>query len=152
MTPRKRQKGQAVIELTVSIIMFVLMIALTFSISTYLYVQHAIISAAREGARQAALNTDIGDTSTQSAGQQTVEDYVVSNVQSLTGLTMETQNVTVTPPASNGQVGDRTVTVQINYTMQNPLPVAAFLQALGASGEGLDTIPVASTATMRYEE
>jgi len=152
-TPRRScRKGQSIIELTASLIMFVVMIALIFSISAYLYVQHAMVSAAREGARTASLNTDIGDADTQAEGVETVEDYVVTAVQNLTGLVIEEESVTVTPPDPAAAQGNRTVTVQINYAMENPMPVAALLQALGASGEGLDVIPVVSTATMRYEE
>lgn len=149
---RRRRKGQSMIELTASLIMFVIMIALIFSISAYLYMQHAMVSAAREGARTASLNTDIGDSDTQADGVNDVEDYVVTAVNNLTGITIEPENVTVTPPDPGAAQGERTVTVQINYSMENPLPIAAFLQAFGASGEGLDIIPVVASATMRYEE
>lgn len=149
---RKREKGQSVIELTASIIMFVIMMGLVFSISAYLYVQHAMVSAAREGARNASLNTEIGDEDTTQEGVDAVEAYVVEAVQSMTGLDMENENVTVTPPDAGEAVGERMVTVQINYNMENPLPIAGFLQAFGASGEGLDAFPITAVATMRYEE
>lgn len=151
---RKYKKGQGVLELTATIIMFVAMIALIFSTSSYLYLQHAMVSVAREGARTASLNPDLGsaDAGEVNAAEDEVVEYVQNSATSLTGQALDEDDITVMAPDQGLPADDQTVTVQINYQMENPIPVAGFLQAFGASGEGLDTIPVFATATMRFEQ
>ncbi len=151
-------KGQAVIETIASIIIFVIMLALIISISVYLYVQHAMISAARESCRMASLNSGYADEATQATAITETEEYVLAAIESLTGQTPSADpdsgniEITVSPPDLSLAAGDKTITVTIDYQMENPIPIDEFLSALGADGDAFGTIPVHATATMRYEE
>ena len=153
---RKAQSGQVVVESIVSIILFVIMLSLIMSISVYLYFQQALVTTAREGARQAALNSDLGSVGTQSAGMIYVSNYVQNEFKQLTGQTYSAAmaTITVTPPSAsvNQTIGYRTVTVSINWKMKNPIGIANLLKAMKVDGSAFDTIPCFATATMRYEE
>jgi len=148
----KSQKGQGVIEIIGSLIVFTIMLSLMMSVSVYLYIQHAMVSVAREGARSASLNTKIGDTATTNAGITETRTYVKNSAQAIAGSTLTDGEITVTPPSAGGTLGQRTVTVTINHSMTNPVNIAGMLDALGADGEAFRNIPVSATATMRYEE
>ena len=147
---RRRPQGQGIIEMIFGMIMFVSMIALTCTVCMFLYLQHAIVSASREGARVASVNTDYsaGNTATaNTAVTTTVQQFM----QQTTGQTLATNQVVITPPA--GVIGQRNVTVRVNYTLVNPLPIAGFLGGLGATGtSALTNIPLVAASTMRYEE
>jgi hypothetical protein len=153
---RNAARGQVVMESIVSIIIFTIMLSLIMSISLYLYVQQALVTTAREGARQASLNADLGSTTTQGTGINYVTSYVKTEFQQLTGQaydpTMAT--ITVTPPSAsaNQTPGYRTVTVSINWKMKNPIGIANMLNAMKIDGSAFDKIPCYATATMRYEE
>ncbi len=153
---RKAQPGQVVLESIASIIIFVIMLSLIMSISVYLYFQQALVTTAREGARQAALNSDLGSVGTQSAGITYVSNYVQNEFKQLTGQTYSATmaTITVTPPSAsaNQAVGYRTVTVSINWKMKNPIGISNLLNAMKIDGSAFDTIPCYATATMRYEE
>lgn len=148
----KAHKGQAIIESTVSIILFAMLIALVMTVTLYLYIQQAMVTAAREGARMASLNADMATD--EAAGTTTVKEYVKNEIAALTGQTATDDDITVLGPSSsaNQTAGERTVTVSINYTMDNPVNIAGFINALGGDGSAFDNIPVQSSATMRYEE
>lgn len=146
------RKGQGVIELTASLIIFVLMIAIMMSISAYLYTQHAFVTAARDGARKAAVNINLGDPSTEATGVQEIEAEVINSVAQLTGQSIDAENIVVTPPDAGAAAGDRTVSVDIAWDMPNPVNAAGFVEALGGNGEAFRDIPIFSTSTMRYEE
>ncbi len=143
---RKRftyKKGQAVIELIASIFTFVMLLVLIASVSIYLYVQNAVVSAVREGARIAALNDDLSGTPAEVAAaideiKVEVQDYMLTT----TGQTLTDEQVTVTEPDAAEPVGNRSVTVAITYEMDSPFPVFSYLS----------NIPVEAVATMRYEE
>jgi hypothetical protein len=145
-------RGQGIIEMMMAVLIFVIMIAMVGSVSAYLYLQHNIITAAREGARVASLDPDLGGNNV-ATGTTAVKTAVQSFVQQTTGLSVADNEITVTAPSAGDPVGSRTVTVQINYHFNNPLALGQFLTALGASNaSSLDTIPVVARAVMRYEE
>lgn len=150
------QSGQAVIEMVAGIVMFTLMLALIMSLSVYLYFQQALITAAREGARQASLNSSLGSGGSEQAGITAIQNYVATSIQNLTGQVASpaVATITVIPPSESAvqTAGDRTVTVNIQWQMENPVGVAGFLDSLGADGTSFRTFPVFATATMRYEE
>lgn len=146
------QKGQGVIEIIGSLIIFTIMLSLMMSVSVYLYIQHAMVSVAREGTRSASLNTKLGETATSNAGISETRTFVKNSALQIAGSTLTDGEITVTPPSPTGTLGQRTVTVTINHTMNNPVNIAGFLEALGADGEEFRHIPVSATATMRYEE
>jgi hypothetical protein len=152
----KAASGQVVIEAIASIIIFTMMLALVMSISVYLYFQQALVTAAREGARHAALNADLGSASTQQDGMDTVEDFIADEVQQLTGQSYSpgVASIIVTPPSASADQtpGRRNVRVDITWNMTNPIGIAGFINALGGDGSAFDQIPVSATATMRYEE
>lgn len=153
---RQSARGQVVVESIVSIIIFTMMLAFIMSFSVYLYFQQALVTTAREGARQASLNSDLGSTTTQSNGINYVTNYVENEFKQLTGQTYSATmaTITVTPPSAsaNQTPGYRTVAVTINWKMKNPIGIAAMLNAMKIDGSAFDTIPCYATATMRYEE
>ncbi|MBK8190827.1 MAG: pilus assembly protein [Vampirovibrionales bacterium] len=150
---RGRSRGQAMIEMTANIIMFVLMITVVASMSAYLYVQQAIVTAAREGARIGSLNQEIGAPATSAAGVDAVKTYVVSMVQRTTGLIVMPDDIDVTPPDPALPVGERSVEVVLDFSITNPLPVEPLLAAFsGGNSYNLGQIPIHAEATMRYEE
>lgn len=153
---RKPASGQALIESLASIIIFTILLSLVMSLTAYLYFQQALVTAAREGARQAALNSDIGATTTEATGVSYVKNYVTDEIKQLTGQTYDaaTATITVNAPSqsANQTPGQRMVSVNINWKMQNPINIAGLLNALGTDGSAFGTIPVSATATMRYEE
>ncbi len=151
-----RQSGQAIIEMIGGMIIFTLLLAMVMSLSMYLYFQQALVTAAREGARHASLNNNLGSTSTERTGISEIQSYVTTSIRNLTGQTVSPSvaTITVSPPSESASqtIGNRTVTVSIQWRMTNPLGVANFLNALGANGDNFRTFPVAASATMRYEE
>jgi hypothetical protein len=155
---RRRQAaiGQAVIESIASIIMFTLMLGFVMCISVYLYFQQALVTAAREGARQASLNAEIGTATTEQSGIDTVQAYVADEVKKLTGQTYSpgVATITVTPPSASADQtpGKRQVTVSIDWTMSNPVTVGNMAAAFGGNADTFNKIPVHASATMRYEE
>ena len=143
-------------ESIASIIIFVILLSLIMSISVYLYFQQALVTTAREGARQASLNSDLGSVSTQTAGINYVSSYVQNEFLQLTGQTYSSSvaTITVTPPSAspNQTIGYRTVSVSIDWKMKNPIGIANMLNAMKIDGSAFATIPCHSSATMRYEE
>jgi hypothetical protein len=156
LVKRPRKSGQAIIESIVGILIFSMLLAFIMSITAYLYFQQALVTAAREGARQASLNTDIGATTTENAGITYVKNYVIDEIRQLTGQTYSSTMATIaiSPPSRspNQTNGKRMVSVTINWNMKNPVNIAGLLEALGADGSAFDVIPVYAMATMRYEE
>jgi Flp pilus assembly protein TadG len=148
---RRYTRGQGVIELIIGLVMFSMMLALMSSVSIYLYVQHSLVSAAREGARIASLDSNIGGTNV-AAGQQAVITRIQDFMRISTGQEIPSANIVVTAPSATAPQGSRTVAVEINHVMNNPIAVGALLRGLGADPTGLEQIPVSATATMRYEE
>lgn len=141
------------IELTVNIIMFVLMITIVTSLSAYLYVQQAIVTTAREGARIGSLNQDIGNPATSASGVDAVKTHVMTMAQRTTGITINEADIDVTPPDPALPVGERSVEVVLDFSIPNPLPVEPMLAAFsGGNSYGLGDIPIHAEATMRYEE
>ncbi len=149
---KRAEKGQAIIEMIFSIIMFAIMLSSVTAMSAYLYVQHATITAAREGARIAALNSDLGSAANVGVGEAAVEDFVIDMMASASGITISSADVTVTAPDALDPVGDRSVQIDIDYELTNPIPVGSILTALTGNSYGFDTIPIHSEATMHYEE
>ncbi len=145
-------KGQAIIEMLFSIIMFAIMLSSVVAMSSYLYVQHATITVAREGARIAALNTDLGTVGSVAAGETEIENYIINMLSTTSGITLTEGDVIITPPSDLDPVGDRSVQVEIDYDLNNPIPVGAILSALTGNSYGFDTISIHSEATMHYEE
>jgi hypothetical protein len=147
---RKAAPGQVVIESIASMILFTIMLTLIMSICMWLYIEQALVTSAREGARQASLNAEIATSSTQASGISAVKSYVKDEVLHLTGQQLADSNITVTVPT--GTSGSRTVSVSIQMNMKNPVRISDLLGALGANGSAFDSIPVGGKATMRYEE
>lgn len=148
----RAQKGQAVLEITASLIIFVIMLSIIMSISLYLYVQHAAVSTVREGARFASLNTDIGNPATEGVGISAVQAYVQNTATQLAGLTLNAEDVVVTPPDPAGIQGERNVQVEMTFNVTNPIGISGFLSAFGVEGNSFEEFPIHAEAIMRYEE
>jgi Flp pilus assembly protein TadG len=154
---REKAKGQAIIELIGNIVIFSVMIALVATLSSYLYLQHVVLTAAREGARTGALSNAFAQGN-DSQGITEVQDAVRDFMAQSAGqsLTSDNSTITVTPPqdeAEGGVFGQRSVTVNIEYELTNPVPIADFIEGLtGGSYENLRKIPISAEASMRFEE
>lgn len=136
-------RGQALIETCLSLVVFAMLMGLLFTLSSYLYLQHGMITVAREGARVASLDTDLGET----GNTDNVTEYVEQAALQLTGQDVDTVNVEITAENTD----PRTVTVTINHSMASPLNMDGFFQAYGGEGGHFSAIPITASATMRYE-
>lgn len=146
----RAEKGQAVVETVVSMIIFSFMVGGIAALSAYLYMQHSLVSAARFGSRKASINSDIGNGNF-AQGEQDITDDVIDFWAATTGQEITADDVTVDGP-NGAQQGERTVTVTVNYELQNPVNFDGALQAIGAGPSGLGQIEMAASATMHYEE
>jgi hypothetical protein len=143
-------RGQGILESVFGMVMFVSMIALTCTICMMLFLQNALVGAARQGARVASINPDYGAGNTSTANTA-VKSVVKTFMAQTAGQTLTDNQVTITAPT--GTIGQRNVTVRINYSLTNPVPIAGFLSGLGATGtSSLATIPLVAQASMRYED
>lgn len=153
---RAASSGQAVIECVGSLILFTLMMTIMVSITAFLYFQQALVTAAREGARQASLHPAFNSPATEGQGINQVRTLVARQIQQLTGQVYDPDSATITvvpPSESDDQTpGQRTVSVIIRWQLANPVGVSGFMNALGANGETFRSIPVGAIAVMRYEE
>lgn len=146
-----RRKGQASIELVMSLIFFVMMLGTILSLSMYMYVQHTFLTGAKEGARAAAVNTNLANAGTYATGESEVKATVTDFVSSTTNIALDNNDIDIDGPS--GAVGNRTVTITISHQFENPVQIRTFIDRLnGGSAEGLDTFTINGTATMRYEE
>jgi Flp pilus assembly protein TadG len=143
--------GQATIELVMSFLMFVIMVAALLGVSTYLYVNHSLLTAAKEGARAASLDVNLGNTTTRATGVTAVQNRVITFVRQSTGFTIPANNITVTGPT--GTTGSRIVQVQVQVQFTNPVQIRTFLNRLnGGNTSNLDRVTIRTNASMRYEE
>jgi ABC-type transport system involved in multi-copper enzyme maturation permease subunit len=145
-----KQTGQAVVESIFAFIIFVILLVMICTFCAYLFLQFNLVTAAREGARSAA--TDLNYKSNNNAA---AEERVIEKVQNYfsttTGQTIEADDIQVTPPT--GDIGNRNVTVSVNFSVQNPLPMGPILQVIGSpTSEGMYNLTMSAVATMRYEE
>lgn len=149
--PLSRKSGQTAIELVMSLLLFVAMLGTLLSLSLYLYLNHTFLTAAKEGARTASVETNLADGNTYAAGVANVRSWVKSFISSSSGIQLQDSDITVTGPT--GTFGSRTVTVTVSYAFQNPIQIRTFIDKLsGGSANNLDTFTISNTATMRYEE
>lgn len=145
--------GQAIIDSIASIIIFAIMLALIMTISMWLYVQQALVTTAREGARQASLNSSMASTtaSVKLSGINTVKAYIQNEMLKLTGQAIPSSNITITGP-TGATAGQRTMQVTLQMSLKNPVNVAGLLNAFGGNGNAFSLIPMNASATLRYEE
>ena len=142
--------GQGAIEVILGLIIFTLMSIMLTSLSAYLYIQHSVVTAVREGARVGALNNDIGGDDVP-AGVTVVQNRVIQFMQASTAQTIAPGDITVTPPDPAGASGQRTVTVAVAFNLATPLNPSAVFGGFGG-GSSPVSVPIAATATLRYEE
>lgn len=148
-----RRCGQASIELVMSLLMFVIMLGTLLSLSMYMYLNHTFLAAAKEGARMGSVETGLAQPSGSASYNTSVQNVKnwVKNFSNSAGVTLADSNVTLTGPT--GTAGNRTITVTVNYSFDNPIQIRTFINRLsGGSLTGLDTFTITNTATMRYEE
>jgi hypothetical protein len=143
------KSGQAIIELVGALLILVIMFCCISTLSLYFYVNHTVVTAARMGARTAAVNAQLATNFT--AGAQTVRDQVKAFFLSSTGQTLSDGDITVNAPTGN--VGKRITSVTVNFTLNNPINIGGLLTAMGAAnGNKLNSFPVSANSSMRYEE
>jgi Flp pilus assembly protein TadG len=150
---KQKRSGQAIVEMCFSLIMFAIMISLISTLCVFLYVQSNLITAAREGARVAASDPNFKAAGTVATGITNVKNRVTSYFTQTTAQTIPNGNITVTGPT--GAVGYRNMLVQVNFTLNNPIPIGSFLAALGVDPtvtDKISTISMTSSASTRYEE
>lgn len=148
------QRGQSVFEVIAGMIFMALLLTAMGSTSIYLYLQNTASTAVREGARMAALSADV------EAETAAIVARVQAVMASASGQTVPAAAITVVPPDDADAVGERQVSVSMNYDMPTPLnPGAVFSHFTGSAtvgnpdGEALPvSVPLAASATMRYEE
>ncbi|MEB3244780.1 MAG: TadE family protein [Vampirovibrionales bacterium] len=148
-------RGQAIVEAIGTILITSLMMGVLTGSTYYLYVQQVYTSAARDAARMASLNAQMGNAGTQSTARSSTISYVQDYIEDTLGQTLGSESITVTPPVSGGTVGNRQVTVEIETTLDTPVVLSALMDVLGASDASktkVASIPVYAKATMRYEE
>lgn len=147
-----KKRGQGAVETLMSMLVFVMMLGTLVSFSLYLFMNHTLFTAAKEGARMASIESRLATAATQAAGIANVRTWVKNFMSGSSGQQLADANITVTGP-TGAVVGSRTVTVQVTYTLNNPVAVRGFMAALGGqSATGLDRFNLVSQATMRYEE
>jgi hypothetical protein len=145
--------GQSVFEVIAGMLFMALLLTAVGSTSIYLYLQNTAATAVREGARMAALSSDV------EADSANIIARVQAIMASASGQTVPSSAIAVVPPSTSDAVGARQVTVSMNFDMPTPLnPGAVFGHFIGSgtvgqTDEGLPvTVPLAASATMRYEE
>ena len=150
---RRGQKGQAMIEMIFSIILFLMLLGGLVGFSLYLYVTNSLFTASREGARYAATDAGISVPATNAASVAATIDRVQSVTSASTGINLADADVTVTGPT--GTVGSRTVSVAISYNYTNSISPMAFMASYSGSAvgaESLDATTIDVSTVMRYEE
>jgi hypothetical protein len=151
MVLRSHQKGQATLELIPTLICFAMMLAVVSALCLYLYLQNITITVAREGARFASLNAELGTTATQAVGTAAVKSRISDMVQNALGSPLPANGVTITPPT--GTLGNRLVKVKINMNITNPISIPDFNATFnGEPAKLFETIPLTAEASAHYEE
>lgn len=147
---RGAQGGQAIIELIAGLIMFSLLLVVITSMSAYLYLEHAVVTATREGARLAALSTDLAGDDIAGA-TDAVRTRVQQAMLAASGQAIPDEAITVIPPDVSATTGQRTVEVQVNFSVDTPFNPGGILSGFNAASTPL-TVPLFGRAIMRYEE
>ncbi len=132
---RKGEKGQALVEFTLLIPIFLILLFAIVDFGMGFYSWITVTNAAREGARLGAVL----------ATQQEIEDRVYESV----NLPDEDTKMSVTVTNAEGQPGE-SVAVQVDYDYDLITPLASLVQFF--SGDVLGpTLTFSSTAEMRLE-
>ena len=144
------RKGQAALEIIAGFLFMGLMVLILGSLSTYLFIMQSAVTAVREGARLGALNQDIGGLDV-AGGEDEVRQRVSEFMLACCGQNIPEGSVSVTPPSAADPIGERSITVVLQYDMPTPLSLPAVFSSLNTES-GTVTLPVLARATMRYEE
>lgn len=147
---KQAQHGQGTIEFLASLVFFCLLLVGFSSLSAYIYLEHGLVTAAREGARLAALSDGLSGSDVAGATGD-VQQRVIAVMQASTGQILDAADITVIPPDSADPYGERMVRVRIDASMESPLSVGTIFQGFGATHSNW-TLPLVAQATMRYEE
>ena len=123
------QKGQALVELALSLLLLVLLVFGAFEFSRAIFIMNTLNFAAREGARRASVSSTLNVATVQSD---------VSN--SLPAALRGGLVVTVTPVAPQHGISTITVTVQVPFTTVVPNVIPQ-----------LNGITLSAQASMLYE-
>lgn len=132
--------------------MFTLMTGFLASLSTLLYLNNVVTTAASFGARKAAVEGTLADAQNSATGVSNIKTSVKNFVSASSGLSLSNSDVTVTGPT--GTYGDRTVTVNIQKVIDSPIKIQTLLNNMQGhtSPPNTDKITIGGAATMHYEE
>ncbi len=146
----RRDKGQAVLETVGAMIMLLISTMAIFALGMHIYFLTSLNASAREGVRIAAMDYQLLTNPSSTLSQ--VQTAVINNFKGVTGQTLPAGNITLTGP-TGATTGYRTVQVAVSYSWTNPFGgISTLINAFGGDGNWLKTIPMSSSATMRYEE
>lgn len=149
---QRAHKGQAVLESIAGIIIFVVMMALMANVSVYLYMQNALTTAAREGARKAAMSTGLSGSDLAGA-TAAIKDHVQDVFATATGQLIDDANIQIDAPDSQAAQGDRDVQVSVTFEYETPIDISGFVTAFGEEdGASSGTFDMTASAKMHYEE
>jgi hypothetical protein len=148
----KRTKGQGSLELIPSLIMICLLMAAIAGLCVMLYLQNIAITVAREGARFASVNPELGMPATQAAGRTAVQSKISQMLNDAIGITPTSVDIGIDNP--NGTYGERMVKVRLNLAIPNPVVIPDLSQGFTSDSGGrlLATIPLSAEAAAHYEE
>lgn len=144
-------RGQSAVEMVGGIIVFAIMMSGLISFSLYLYMNHAFLTAVREGARYASTDSRLAVAGTNATAVAAVRTEVISMIQAGTGITVPGNSITVTGP-TGATVGRRNVRVSIVFDYPAPIQVGTLINFFTGGGSDLDNFPIQAQAVMRYEE
>jgi len=113
MRPERKEKGQALLEMTVGTIFLLLIVLIIFEMAMLFYSYISLLNASREGAVYASLHPDMVPGSE----QYTTYLEITSNEAEAAGLNTATGYFTITAPIKTDCVS---VTVTLNYKIVNP--------------------------------
>ena len=123
------QKGQALVELALGLMLLSLLVFGVFEFGRVMYVKNTLNLAAREGVRRASVSDPL------------IVDTIQNQVRaSLPGPLQSGLVVSVTPASPQHGIDTVTVNVQLPFTTVVPLLITQ-----------LDNITVSAEASMRYE-
>ena len=152
LTVPRKHKGQGTLELIPSLIMICLLMAALAGLCVMLYLQNIAITVAREGARFASVNPELGTPSTQAAGRAAVQAKISEMLDDAIGIEPESVDVGIDNPS--GSYGERLVKVRLNLAIPNPVVIPDLKDGFteGGGGRLMATIPLSAEAAAHYEE
>jgi Flp pilus assembly protein TadG len=112
MRPERKEKGQALLEMTVGTIFLLLIVLIIFEMAMLFYSYIALLNASREGAVYASLHPNM----TPGGAEYATYLEITGNEAQAAGLNTTTGYFTITTPIKD----TASITVTLNYKIVNP--------------------------------